>query len=342
MKAELLGVDSPHWTSFLETEPHDFYHLPAYVAVSASRDGGEPHALHVLGGGRRMLLPIVVRPIPNGGQDATSPYGYPGPLASGPDEKEFMQDALAAGTHLLRSNGIISLFVRLHPLLNLASFDRVGEVVTGGEVVSIDLTASEEELWRHTRAGHRSQISQALRAGRTAAFDDSWLHLAAFKNLYRANMARVSAADYYLFDDAYFDGLRRALGDRLRLCVVNIDGDLAAGALFVETCGIVQFHLSATDPAFGREGLMKLIIHFVRSWGKARGNLELHLGGGVGAADDSLLRFKSGFSPRRFPFRTLRVIVDPVEYTRRVERPGFGAPAAEGSDFFPAYRLPTS
>lgn len=338
MKAELLGVDSPRWTSFLAAERHDFHHLPEYVALTAAQDGGEPRGVHVTGGGRRMLLPIVVRRIPGGGQDATSPYGYPGPLATGPQDEGFMQDALLVGIRLLRSRRIASLFVRLHPLLNLASFDRVGEVVKGGEVVSIDLTSSAEDLWRQTRAGHRSQISQALRSGRRATFDESWSHYSAFKSLYRATMERVSAGAFYHFDDAYFDGLRRALGDRLRLCVVEVDGHLAAGALFVESCGIVQYHLSASDPVFAREGLMKLVIHCARLWGKARGNVELCLGGGVGAADDSLLRFKSGFSPRRFPFRTLRVIVDPVEYARRVLRQGPAAAGMQESDFFPAYR----
>lgn len=336
MRAELLGVDSPRWVSFLAAERHDFHHLPAYVALCAAQEHGEPHALHVYEGERGMLLPIVIRPIPGGGYDAISPYGYPGPLASGSDDDRFMQEALLTGMRLLESRGVISLFVRLHPLLNLGSFARVGQVVGGGDVISIDLTLSMDELWRQTRAGHRSQISQAQRAGREATIDESWSRYQAFKRLYRATMARVSASAYYFFDDAYFDGLRRALGDRLRLMVVEVDGDLAAGALFVETCGIVQFHLSGGDPVFAREGLMKLLIHFARSWAKERGNLEMHLGGGVGTADDSLFRFKSGFSPRRYPFRTLRVIVNTAEYSRRVQ----ATTGTLASGFFPAYRDP--
>jgi len=287
-----------------------------------------------------MLLPIIIRPIPGGGYDATSPYGYPGPLDSGPGDARFMRDALIAGIRLLESVGIVSLFVRLHPLLNRAPLESVGQIVEEGDVASIDLTLSADELWRQTRAGHRSQIRQAMRDGREATFDDSWSYYDAFKGLYRATMTRVSASAQYFFDDAYFDGLRLVLGDRLRLCVVVIDGALAAGALFVETCGIVQFHLSGTDPAFGREGLTKLLIHFVRLWAKERGSIDLHLGGGVGAADDALLRFKSGFSPLRYPFRTLRVIVNEAEYSQLMQTCDTGTTNVRATTFFPEYRDP--
>jgi hypothetical protein len=134
-------------------------------------------------------------------------------------------------------------------------------------------------------------------------------------------MTRVSATPFYFFEEGYFDGLRDALGEHLRLWVVQIDGAVAVAALFVETCGIVQYHLSGSDPAFASEGLMKLIVHAVRSWAKERGDTELHLGGGVGSAADSLLQFKAGFSPRRHPFHTLRVVVDQGEYARGTPHP---------------------
>jgi hypothetical protein len=342
MKAEVLSVDSPVWASFLSEVRHDFHHLPAYLALCAAQEEGRPVALHVVEGGRRMLLPLVVRPIPGGGQDVTSPYGYPGPLASGPDDVAFMEAALIRATQLLRTMGSVSLFVRLHPLLNQGSFSGVGQVVQSGEVVSIDLGAPMEELWQQTRYDHRTQIRRALKNGREAYHDESWSRYDEFKRLYRATMARVAASDYYFFDDAYFDGLRDALAERLRLWVIEVDGVLAAGALFVETCGIVQFHLSGTDPTYGREGLMKLLIHTVRSWAKERGNVEMHLGGGVGAAEDSLMLFKSGFSPRRLPFRTLRVVIDPAAYSRLVEARVGVSGGSRSSDFFPEYRAPAT
>ena len=38
-----------------------------------------------------MLLPFVFRPIPRGGLDAISPYGYPGPVGAGTDDPAFLR-----------------------------------------------------------------------------------------------------------------------------------------------------------------------------------------------------------------------------------------------------------
>lgn len=338
MRADLVPVDSEVWAAFLAEVRHDFHHRPAYAELCARLEAGEPRALHVHDGRKAMLLPLLLRDVPGGGRDATSPYGYPGPLLRGTKDPTFLREALRAGMDTLRAAGIVSLFIRFHPLLNVTPLEGVGVVVQHGVTVSIDLTVSPEVLWRETASGHRNEINQALRAGHTATFDKSWIHYAAFKRLYRQTMERRSAAPQYLFDDAYFDSLRAALGDSLHLCVVDIDGTIAAAGLFVETCGIVQYHLSGTAEAFARARPTKLMLHTVRGWAMARGDVALHLGGGVGGAGDSLLAFKAGFSPHRHPFFTLRVVVDDDQYGRlvRARDPSWDPQVMDG--FFPLYR----
>jgi hypothetical protein len=61
MKAEVLGVDDPRWRSFLGGVRHDFYHLPAYVSLSARDEGGEPGAVLVADNAQTMLLPLITR-----------------------------------------------------------------------------------------------------------------------------------------------------------------------------------------------------------------------------------------------------------------------------------------
>lgn len=338
MRAELLGVDSPEWEDFLADVPHDFYHLPGYVALCAAQENGEPCALYVQDAGRAMLLPLIVRSIPGGGRDAASPYGYPGPLLRGPEDALLLHDALVAGAQMLRAEKMVSLFVRFHPLLNGSPPDGVGTVAHHGETVSIDLTLEPEALWHQTRSSCRNAINRALRAGHRAAFDEAWEHYGTFKRLYRRTMKRHNAAEHYMFDDAYFDGLRAALGEKLHLCVVDIGGAIAVAGLFVETCGIVQYHLSGRDDAFVSESPAKLMMHFVRGWAKARGNMYMHLGGGVGGGDDSLLRFKAGFSPLRRPFSTLRIVLLQHEYERLVAARDPSWRQALHGGFFPLYR----
>jgi ribosomal protein S18 acetylase RimI-like enzyme len=338
LKGTLLDVDAPEWAAVLRAARHDFYHLPAYVALCAGQERGRPRALYVTDDGRTMLLPLVIRGIPGGGFDATSPYGYPGPVGIGTDDPAFLRVALVAGLHVLREAGIVSAFVRLHPLLNPLPPSDIGTLVRHGETVSIDLTLPTEELWAQTRLNHRRDISRALRLGYVARMDEDWQHLESFKHLYRATMARRSAAPFYFFEDAYFDGLRDALGESLHLCVVEKDGVIAAAGLFVETNGIVEYHLSGTGDAFRVVQPTKLMMHFVRGWAKDRGNPVLHLGGGVGGDSDSLLHFKGRFSPLRHTFHTVRMVIDEPEYGRLVAaRDPLLDPDAR-SGFFPPYR----
>jgi hypothetical protein len=339
MRASIVRAGAAQWTSFLDDVPHDFYHLPAYTKLAADQEGGDPAALLVEDERRRMLLPLVIRPIHDVGIDATSPYGYPGPLVAGSEEHTFLRDALNEGANLLGSEGIVSLFVRFHPLLNRSMPHDVGVIVYHGDTVSIDLTLPTEVLWTQTRANHRNQINRSIRAGHRVIFDTDWERFDAFKRLYRDTMRRVSADAWYLFDDGYFDGLREALGERLWLVVVEIGDTTAAAALFVETCGIVQYHLSGTDERFARQQPTKIMFHAVRTWAKERGNRWFHLGGGLAATDDSLMHFKAGFSPLRFQFHTLRIVLIEDEYARLV---GARDPSSDPqilSGFFPAYRV---
>jgi GNAT superfamily N-acetyltransferase len=339
MEACLLDVDAPRWASFLRETPHDFYHLPAYVELCARHEDGEARALYVQDGPAAMLLPLIIRCIPGGDRcDAVSPYGYPGPLTSGTSAPEFLSAALAAGLTTLRNEGIVSVFVRLHPLLNASPPVGVGEVVLHGDTVSIDLTLPREARLALMRHNHRRDIGRAVRKGLRARMDPDFVRYDTFKQLYRDTMVRRAASPYYLFEDAYFDRLREALDGRLHLCLVEEDAAVAAAGLFVETDGIVQFHLAGADEAFRRLEPSKLMVDFAADWASARGNRYLHLGGGVGGVNDSLLYYKAGFSPLRHAFRTLHAVVDEAEYDRLVAAHEVRTPASPEAEFFPRYR----
>jgi hypothetical protein len=70
----------------------------------------------------------------------------------------------------------------------------------------------------------------------------------------------------------------------------------------------------------------------------ARGYRWHHLGGGLGARQDSLFHFKSGFSPLRGVFRSWRAIADRARYDQLVSRVPAERRAAVPADFFPGYR----
>ena len=336
----LIAVDDPAWSAVLSETRHDFYHLPSYTALSAAERGGRPAALHISDGQRACLLPIVLRDF-HGTRDAISPYGYPGPLATDRDPG-FLRLALATGRQVLRNERVVSAFIRLHPLINTPTVAGLGTVVEHGDTVSLDLASSAEVLWSRMRTNHRRDVARARRDGWAARADTRWEQFDEFKRLYRLTMDRRLAADQYYFDDAYFEQLREALGDSLRLWVVEREGRIAAAGLFVRTGDIVEYHLSGTDPTAPCVQPTKLMIHEVAVDARARGSRIMLLGGGLGARSDSLLHFKLGFSPDRHPFTTLRMVIDWEAYRRLVKAFGPDHDASDTEGFFPLYRAPAA
>jgi hypothetical protein len=338
MTARLIEPGDPTWASMLRDAAHDCYHLPAYTELSARQERGRACALYVERDSVRVLLPLIVRPIDGGDFDATSAYGYPGPIVAGDDDPAVLRDALAEGTETLAAEGLVSLFVRMHPILNPRPPEGIGTLVRHADTITIDLSLPSTALWQQMRSDHRIQIRHALKAGYGAEIDQTWAHLETFKRLYRDTMRRVAAQPFYLFDDAYFEDLRSALGDRLWLAVVAIDGEVAAAQLLTETGGIVQDHLAASDVRFARLALSKLLINHIREWAQQRGNRWFHLGGGRGASRDSLYEFKAAFSEGRSPFHTLRVVLRDDRYRELAGQELSPREPLEAGGYFPSYR----
>lgn len=361
MQCDFVGPDSSLWSRFLIDAPHDFYHLPGYVALSA-RDplsapngDGRPLGFHAVDDeGHRMLIVLIVRPLPKHCQtsspsfDAITPYGYSSPLVinpsgSGPVEP-FLDAALAEFREGLKQRQIVSVFARSHPTLMPVHepFQKIGCLVKHGETIWIDLTQSPEELWHQTRAGHRSEINRARKKGFTVEIQSDWRDFEEFFRAYTETMRRVEASEHYFFSREYFAELREAVGKVLHLAICHKDGAVACGALFTEVCGIVQYHLSGTTNEFHSQYPTKVMLDSVRTWAKERGNKIMHLGGGYGSTEDSLFQFKAGFSHLRATFYTWRLIADAQTYQALCQQweAQAGKSASSIDAFFPAYRAP--
>ena len=357
LSCEFLAPDDARWRTLLDQVSHDFYHLPSYVQMCARIEHGEAGAFHVADGGNELLLPMIVREVPDldgegtrGWRDAASPYGYPGPLilAGGPEANAaaFVDRALSALLVLMREQRILTAFVRFHPLLPPppGAFAAHGTLVMHGHTVSIDLMRPAEEIWAGVRINHQRQIKMLERRADVCTDEDrQWALLPDFIAAYQGTMDRVKATASYYFDADYFSALRRALGDRLHLMVTKFGERVAAGVVVSECCGFVQYHLAATAPEFFKERPQKVLCRNTWLWAQGRGAKVFHLGGGVGGREDGLFHFKAGFSDRRHPFYTWRACSQLSVYERLVaawleENRGGSATNV----FFPAYRQPTA
>ncbi len=337
MTASLLDPTALQWKEALQQTAHDIYHEPEYVTLAASLYGGRPTAFHYTEGGRQLLMPLIVREVPGSGlRDALSPYGYPGPIGNG--DADFWARGCAALISTLRAGGIVTAFVRMHPLLDapLPALERFGTLVRHGETVSMDLTVSLEEMWRQTRSDHRNHINRARRDGTRIVFDD-WERLDEWVAVYHDNMRRVGASSYYFFTREHLAALHDAVGDRMHL-VVALEGDeVVGGNTFFCHDGIATGYVSSTRRA-PRRYADELLYDEVRRWCKSRGDTVFHLGGGKGGSNDSLFSYKAGFSPGRHPFHTWRVVTDPGAYRLLVADRRPGADPDDRTATVPPYR----
>jgi|SRR5579859_1437957 len=343
------------WLSILqEIGQYDFYHLPGYHAMAESRRDGTAH-LYVYRDAQHLIaLPFLLRRIDSVpglvcvGKlfDATSVYGYAGPIASSlAIPADVVSDFQVQLGITLKDIGVISAFSRLHPLLDQCSLLRgMGEQLPIGMTVSIDLTLPPDEQRAAYRKGHRYDINKLLRLGLECKLDYDCDYLADFVLIYHETMARVSATEGYFFDESYFRQLLMASEINAKLFVCLKDSVLVAGGIFTLCKGIVQYHLSGTRSAYLSHAPTKLLIDAVRQWANQEEASVLHLGGGVGSQEDNLFQFKAGFSKRRHEFAVWRWIVQPDLYARVTDAKAWwnvqnGVQSTEPA-YFPAYRSP--
>jgi Acetyltransferase (GNAT) domain len=339
-EARLLAPQAPEWADALRRVDHDTYHLPEYVVLDARLSGDEPAAFWYREGTHVLLLPLNLRRVPDSEHlDAISPYGYPGPVSDAdPADRGFWRRASRSMVDTLAARGVVTAFVRLHPLLPapLDVLDETGVTVRHGETVSVDLSLSVEEMWHQTRSDHRNHINRARRAGVTVVFDE-WDRLDEWVAVYHANMRRLGASDYYLVPAGHIADLRDALGGKLHLATALFDGEVVGGNTFFEYRGFVQGYLASTRRE-NNHYADKLLYDEVRRWTRQRGDAVFHVGGGVGGGKDSLFAYKSGFSAGRHPFHTWRVVSEPTGYAELLRRKDLSPDPAQMSGHFPPYR----
>ena len=354
MKTAWLDPQDSRWADALAGLAHDVYHLPGYVELAAADEGGKAIAFWAEHDGHTMLAPLVERMLPDtlapdaGCRAVAGPYGYPTPLLSaGADVPLFFEAMKDAAI----DRGLVTAFLRLHPLIELpreswleGSDQQQLICIDHGQTVYVDLGLDESDQWGQVRSRLRSQIRKLVRDGFTVSWND-WSRYGNFLSIYEQTMRQVAASERYFFGPDYFFGLKAVLGDRLHLGLVEAPGgnkEIAAAAVFTEVDGLVEYHLGGTADDWRRSGPSRLLFDAARRFfGQegGRGNRALHLGGGLGGDEDSLFRFKAGFSKCRARFSTLRWTLD-QEKNRHIEslwRKVHGVTTFK-PDFFPRYR----
>lgn len=337
-KFSLIEVNDSRWSEIVNKSKHfDFYHSRSYHLLEKEN---RPVLFVASFDQDFVALPLIIRAIPHTSFfDCTSVYGYCG-IISSLEIKNIPSNLITYFKEELlfffKNNHIISVFSRLHPLVpNDSFFHDFGIVKKINKTVTIDLSIPSDLQRKQYRKSNKSELNQLRRKGFEVVKAETKEEIDAFITIYHETMNRVDASENYYFNHDYFYTLLDNNCFKSNLLLAKKEGEIVAGAIFTITNNIMQYHLAGTAEAYIKETPMKLIIDEARLLGNEKKLDHLHLGGGVGGSDeDSLFRFKSGFSDYTSDFKIWQMIVDHKKYNELVEK----AMVDVNKTYFPLYR----
>lgn len=337
--------DKVNWDRSVESLTDlDFYHTFDYHQIS-KMDYEEPLLIKFSNKDITIYLPLLIREIQGTKwKDATSVYGYPGPISKAvPDNfnNAVFQTELQ---DFFLENDIVSVFSRLNPYIadQDACLQDIGQITQISKVVNIDISQDTKLQWKQYRSRLKSYVNKSRRLC-TIKRADSTIEVEKFISMYHDNMRRLDALPYYFFEPTYFFDLLSStkFETQLLLAMDNDTKKVIAGAIFIVKNKIIQYHLSAAKPDFLHLNGVKLLIDEMRVKGSRAKYQYFNLGGGLGNKEDSLFYFKSNFSNDFRPFKIWKYIVNDQVYDELVKKnntSNFNGKRQKNSTFFPEYR----
>ena len=333
-------VEEAEWdTHVTRLGVRDTYSCFAYHRASAllEPEGTRPVLLAFSDDAGEVALPLLLRPLPDGrGWDATSAYGYGGPIGSG------VPDLNAFGTALddwANEHQVVSTFLRLNPLLrNDRLVPPTAHVIDAGSTVGWDLSPGRN-LRRGLQAARRKRVRKAEGAGVTVTVTSRPSSLDHFRELYDATMQRQQGKDFYFFPDSYW---RALLTDDQLLVPLLVEGWLAGRMICALLCFVsdrwLHAHLAGGSDVAREVSASAACYLAAAEWGQAHGLACFHLGGGLGGSNNTTLyEFKQRFDPQSSPlkFQVAKLVHDRDRYLELA-----GSDVTDG--FFPPWRQPGS
>lgn len=348
MNSEFVNSSDERWHAVKQVKNYDFYHLPEYVALDSRLINGKPVCWVAETDRLTAWIPLIKRRIPDciskgkDYYDLASPYGFPGILFDVQPEPCELNSLISRFKADAAKRNFITSFLRINPITNPFTWqqDDLIEQVYHGYTITVPLDKRYEAIRKGYSSNHRQNIRKLQRKGFEFTIEDRACYRE-FISIYEETMNRLNASDYYHFSEKYFEILFNILGDHIHLALVyNKCGKSVAGGLITDFNGVMQSHLTATRTSYLRDAPSKLLFDGVVQWAANTGRKWLHLGGGLNSREDSLYRFKKGFSPIKNQFSTLHIVHDKQRYNNLnyVSLSENNKEEFEDPGYFPLYR----
>lgn len=319
---------------------YDVYYLSGYVKAFALHGDGEPVLLIYESDGMRAMYVFMKRATYiDGYYDIITPYGYGGVVFDGDINASNLCSFKSEFEKYMRSSNIVSNFVRYHPVLkNSMAAKAIFNVVDIGKTVMVDL-ASEDLMWTNFTRQNRNKIRKAEKNGveifhskDASLFDD-------FRIIYDLTMDRDNASGYYYFGEDFYRSIHRDLHDNYEMFYAVYQDKIIAMSIILFANEYMHYHLSGSLVEYRHLAPVNLLLYKVAVWGHESGYKYFHLGGGLGAGEDDLYKFKAAFNKiGDVVFSVGKEIYDDNLYERMVEIRKNDGNFDPASSFFPLYR----
>ena len=263
----------------------------------------------------------AVREIPGEDlEDLETPWGYGGPVAT--DLDSFWR-GIGKWRQRQSDKGRVAEFIRLHPFLNpLAYRGWFDQIRFDRLTVLVDLLESNQLRRKYYTKGTKYSLRYAEKHLTIRSLESGEGYI--FKELYEKGLSRNNAKELYYFPLSHFETLISASWSDVRIAEHN--GKALAVACFIHSRPFTHYHLSGgSEEARDFFAHHLLVEDAIRRYSNS-GYRWMHLGGGRDSSlDDSLLKFKTRFSPHRIAFYTGGLIFDRAAYDNlsRDRRGGF-------------------
>ena len=328
--------EKKEWNEILsQLDYYDCYHTYEYHDISKNEN--EQSTLLVYKSDDFLIaIPLIIRPIEDTDYfDATSVYGYSGPVlklfGNGEDYTGFQSEL----NQYFKKKNIISVFSRLNPFIDNQDsiLNSLGNIEELGKVVNIDLTEDLElqrQVFSKTTKRYLNKANKLCNVKRSKEEKD----ITTFVDLYYENMDRVNAKDSYYFEKDYFFKMINAsdFETEVVFAVLKDTDEIISAAMMMKTKDIIQYHISGTKNDYLKITPIRLLLDETRIEGTKEGFKYFNLGGGLGSEEDSLFNFKASFSKDFKQFKVWKYVANQEVYDE------LSKDSNKDTNFFPLYR----
>ena len=294
---------SEQWDQIVRSfKKYDTYWLSGYVKAFQIHGDGEPLLFYYEGEETRGINVVMKRDVADDPHfkgklqegkyfDFATPYGYGGWLIEGKKTEGLFSEYET----WCNKNGIISEFVRFHPMVkNHEGTEELYTVIQLGEVVHMDLD-SPDLIWNNIISKNRNMIRKAVKNG-VKVYNGRYPEIyETFRRIYNGTMDKDDAEEYYYFKPEFYESVLNDLPQNAQVFYAVKDGIVIAASIILASNGMMDYHLSGSLREYSTFAPTNLILYQAALWGNANGYKSIYLGGGVGSGEDGLFKFKRAF-----------------------------------------------